>query len=118
MVDQPTDAGETRCRNEPVGLDSLFAALADAHRRAVLRYFHATGTDGTTVDDLVEYTVSRAAVPEDRERLSILFHHATLPHLEYAGFIEYDVRSGTIRFRPSPLLERVLGAIVEVEVAG
>lgn len=96
-------------------LDALFTALADEHRRQVLRYFRAREDEIASVDDIVAFAHDSES-RLDRRRLELLFHHATLPKLADLGFVEYDPRSGTVRYRGTPVLERVLDAVEESRV--
>lgn len=97
-------------------LDALFEALADTHRRQVVRYFQATEDDVASVSDLVDYAADDAQRALTRDRLQVAFPHVTLPKLSELQVIEYDARSRTVRYRNSPALERVL-TVAEDELA-
>lgn len=89
-------------------LDAAFSTLADEHHRHVLRYFLQTDDDVASLEDLVDHVLARADSAGDWERLACRFHHATLPKLDDAGFVEYDPRNNTVRYRPDSVVERLL----------
>lgn len=93
-------------------LDGLFRVLADERCRLTLWYLDAR-TDGVArVDELVAYIVEVGSVT-DEERARVQFHHVVLPRLYDHGFVEYDQRSRTVKYRRRPRLERILDAIGE-----
>jgi len=95
--------------------DAAFSTLADEHRRDVLRYFSQSGATVASVDDLVDHAVERDGTPRERDHVRLAFRHATLPRLAESGVVEYDERSGTVRYRADPTIERLLGLVVELE---
>lgn len=94
--------------------DAAFSTLADERRRRVLHYFLRTGDDVATVDDLVDHALAGDGPTGDPDRLACRLHHATLPKLDAAGFVEYDARSNTVRYRPDPVVERLLDRVGEL----
>lgn len=98
----------------PDRTDELYHALADEKQRIVFRYFLQTGADSATVADLVAFA-KREGVEATRKRLEVRFHHAVLPHLSESGFVEYDPRSNTVRYRDRPQLEAILSKLVDGE---
>ncbi|WP_424004645.1 DUF7344 domain-containing protein [Haloarcula salina] len=96
----------------PDRADDLYRALADEERRVVFRYFLRTGADSATVADLVAFA-KREGVNVARDRLRVRFHHAVLPHLSEAGFVEYDPRSNAVRYHEQPSVEAVLAETVD-----
>lgn len=105
MDEPPTDGIGS---DEKERVDAVLSALADRHRRRVLRYFQASGETVATIDDLVEFAVERGESGEERGRLEATYYHTTLPHLAEAGFLEFDARSRTARFREFEGLERAM----------
>ena len=93
-------------------LDALFTALADRHRRRAISYFPVQGDDVASVDDLITFAHDGGS-RSDRHRLEVLFHHAALPKLADLGLVEYDPRSGTVRYRGPRVLEQVLDVVEE-----
>ena len=101
--------------NRTVSLDAIFSALADETRRHVLQYFRSSSETVTPVEDLIAYTLAQDGAPDDPERIAVKFHHATLPMLDDAGFLEYDARSDYVRYRENPQVEEVLRLVTETE---
>jgi len=99
----------------PDRADELYRALADEERRVVFRYFLQSDADTATVADLASFA-KREGVEAPRNRLRIRLHHVVLPHLSEAGFVEYDPRSHTVRYRDEPHVEAILAEIVGDDV--
>lgn len=106
--------------------DALFRVLAEPHRRVVCRYLASRDEGVANVDDLVDHVVHRDGArenvepedvgPEDRRRqVEIRLHHVHLPMLSDAGIVEFDARSGIVRYRGSELLEELLGHVADDE---
>lgn len=104
----------TRLRGEPI--DDLLLTLADDDCRCTLRYFGSSERAVATLDELVEWVLAQRGPGADREAIRLSMHHSTLPKLADGGFVDYDERSGTIRYRERPGLERLLTLIAEFEV--
>lgn len=68
------------------------------------------------MDELAEWVLEQRGPTADRETVRIRMHHSTLPKLADGGFIDYDARSGTVRYRERPDVERLLTLIAELEV--
>ncbi|MBV0903212.1 DUF7344 domain-containing protein [Haloarcula salina] len=96
----------------PDRADELYRALADEQRRVVFRYFLQSDADSATVADLVSFA-KREGIEAPRDRLRVRFHHAVLPHLSESGFVEYDPRSHTVRYRDKPQVEAILSKLVD-----
>lgn len=99
MNASPTDAEK---------VNDVHDALGSKHRRQVLAYLVTAEKDVTTVGELVAQLFEDDDADADRQRLTIRLHHVALPKLAALGFIEYDERSETVRYRESPVLEREL----------
>jgi hypothetical protein len=73
--------------------------------------------DGTvTFDDLVDQLLRDGTVTgddqlRDREQLAVQLQHTHLPKLADHGVVEYERRSGAVRYRPSEPVERVLDTL-------
>lgn len=93
-------------------LNRVFAVLADHYRRLVLSYFVKGNNDTATVGELLDYVIGRTADSsadlDDDEHLRTQLHHNHLPQLDAVGFVDYDARTKTVRYRGHPLLEDYL----------
>lgn len=78
--------------------DELLEVLCHHHRRQILRFLGKRPTNTATVDEFVAYVDS----PSGETALSTEMHHIHLPKLDDAGLVEWDARSGTIRYYPDP----------------
>jgi len=95
-----TDGGRTL-------LDRILAGFGDKYRRYVLYYLDCE--ESAKTEQLVRQVAAWDAdcdlddVPDERqERVAVQLHHVHLPMLEDLGLIEYDRRSGAVRFGEPP----------------
>ncbi len=91
----------------PVSLSDMFAVLADKNRRRVLTALLEHNSQDDHPPQLPDDIIPESA---DVESLMIHLHHAHLPKLERAGFIEWNRAENTVRKGPQfeeirPLLE-------------
>lgn len=102
-------------------LDVILRALADQQRRYALYYLQEE--DEIDVEALVRQVAAWSAggsvadVTEDElQPLLLEFRHNHLEALRDTGCIEYDERSGVIRYRNPPrILEAVLNVLAPLE---
>jgi DNA-binding transcriptional ArsR family regulator len=99
-------------------LDERLRLVADQHRRRVIHHLRQEANGATTFDDLVDQVRERApdaknGPPQDRDELAIQLHHTHLPKLADAGVVEYDHRSGAVRYDPDEQVETVLDSLSE-----
>lgn len=102
-------------------VDDVLNALADRRRRLVLYYLRDEGTAG--IDEVADHVAAAeedvpvdGVTDEQRARVKTSLVHAHLPQLVDAGLVEYDRRTGVIRYaHPPTLLEKLLGVLGEIE---
>lgn len=105
----------------PAEIDDVLRALSHRRRRYVMYYMQDRKTG--SIEELARYV---AAVDEDipiddvsedlREQYRISLRHNDLPELAEAGLVDYDPRSGDVRFsHPSTFLEKLLAVSAEIE---
>lgn len=90
-------------------LDRAFRALAHPVRRAVLAHHYRTGATTTTVDATREY-LAASFESLDEERAEILLRHVHLPKLRELGVVEYDERSGAVRYTVPDAVDAVFAS--------
>ncbi len=88
-MDSAPESGSTPTPNV------VLSAIADDHRRAVLRSLHRAGDGGMTTDELVEEVAALAGNagpldPERRRRARTQLHHVHLPRLAEDGLVVRD----------------------------
>lgn len=119
MSDGTSDRGRTNANAADFGpkdelrsseLDSMFEALSVARRRYVLYYLADRPDEAVDLVDLIDHVrmVEQAegtAETTRQERIRIDLHHSHLPKLDAMGVIDYDGRSGTVRYRSRPTFE-------------
>ena len=101
-------------------IDEVFAVLADWRRREVSRFFIETDAETASVDDLA--LLVAGCRPGDAEGpspahgdLVAALEERHLPRLDAVGVIDYDPRSGTVRYRGQPTLEKWLEHVTAVD---
>lgn len=99
--------------------DTVFEVLADRHRRATLGYLRKSSDDVVSFGTLVTYIAESDVESDghDRGQLAVRLHHVTVPRLADAGLVEYDTRSGSIRYRGHPVVETCLDCTVDSDVS-
>lgn len=91
-------------------VDVIFGALTDHRRRLALYYLEeegGVGDFGSLVNQVASWERDqpiRTVSDEDRDRVKAEFHHSHLPKLEELGLVEYDQRSGAIRYADPPAI--------------
>ncbi|MFB6201942.1 MAG: ArsR family transcriptional regulator [Halorhabdus sp.] len=103
------------------GLDACLPLVADRHRRRVIQCLRHESTGTTTFEALVDQVHSLGSDSSngprrDREELAIQLRHTHLPKLADRGVVEFDHRTGVVRYHPDEQLETVLDSLPE-EVA-
>lgn len=91
--------------------DTVFDLLAESDQRRLLTCLRETPEPTITILELAtQLSESKANRDENsgRRLLVMRLHHHHLPRLEDAGVLEYDTRSGMIRYRGDPGLHEWL----------
>lgn len=97
-------------------LDDVISAVADEHRRAVLRLLTDTDAETTDLDPLVDGVVERvdadrSSVAEHRTRTRIVLHQVHLPKLDSRGLVRYDAEAKQVQGTPGDLCQELLDLI-------
>lgn len=97
--------------------DSCLQLVADRHRRRIIYYLRSETSGTTTFEELVDWLYSSDADSEndslrDREQVAIRLHHTHLPELADSGVVEFDYRTGILRYHPDEQVERVLDSLL------
>ncbi|MDG5760820.1 hypothetical protein QA600_15900 [Natronococcus sp. A-GB1] len=104
-------------------VDESLSLLSSRRRRDVL--YCLSETEVASIESLATSIAAREVSvpaervsPDDRERLLIDLYHTHLPKLADRGLIEYDQRSGTVRWSTvGDELETLLERCYELEAA-
>lgn len=94
-------------------IDEILSLLADRHRRRGLCVLRNGGGRAMTLDTLASEIASADDVTADRATVETSLYHVHLPKLADAGVVEFDARSGDVRYRSVPLVEDVLTLLEE-----
>lgn len=121
-------ADDARSRNDattnghtwhPRTVDALLGTLSCRYRRAVLA--HLRRQDGpVAISTLAERVASSITKSTGRspthETVGVRLHHATLPSLAAAGFLEYDRDRHVVEFdEPATPIDEVLSALLALD---
>lgn len=94
-------------------VNALLDALAHHLRREVIHYFETEARTSTaSLDAVVAHIDNR--VPRDREELTTALVHRHLPKLATEGWLEFDQRSGEIRYHGNDRAPRLLAEVIDV----
>ncbi|ELY41120.1 DUF7344 domain-containing protein [Natronorubrum tibetense] len=112
-----TDGGASDGRDRE-GVDQLLNLLATHRRRHALYYLREL--EVTTVDELARLVTDEpdptTDIDERIEETRLALMHVDLPRLTARDIVEYDRRSGTVRYRqPSTRLTTLLDSCAEIE---
>lgn len=100
-------------------IDNVFAVLADWRRREVIQFFRETDAETATVAELAILAAGcrppEAAPAQSHGDLVGDMEQRHLPCLDAAGVVDFDQRSGTVRYRGAPTVEKWLEHVVAVD---
>ncbi|QLD87103.1 hypothetical protein HWV23_15685 [Natronomonas halophila] len=103
-------------------LDDVISAVADEHRRVVLRLLTEAEGERIRLDALVDGVIERIdggdrPTAERRSRVRIALHQIHLPKLDACGLVRYDVETKQVQGTPGALCEDILTLINTHEAA-
>jgi DNA-binding transcriptional ArsR family regulator len=99
-------------------VDRTFEALASRERRTILGYVVTTIAEATTVE-VLSCSLARVRAdgghdqPPSTKAVRTGLHHVHLPKLEECGLVEYDARSGTVRYQSDEPVEELVRLVSE-----
>lgn len=91
--------------------------LAGRRRRYVLYYLMNAPDDSVDLEELVDRVrdyerEAEGSVPDEhRHRVATSLHHCELPKLVDHGVVDYDPRSGTVRYHGDRTCEQLLTSL-------
>jgi len=93
-------------------LDQTLAMLASNERRKLVAYFDRNDVESASMEVLTTH-LARTQVETDggdpsTEAAKARLHHVHLPKLQAHGVVEYDSRSGEIRYHPDERIEAIV----------
>lgn len=99
-----------------VNTDDFFDLLSNSRRQYVLSYLQKMNDDVVELPELVEWVLTQEAnrASDQWDAIVIGLHHIHLPKLADCGLIDYDARSGTIRYDRHPDREQRVALAVEL----
>lgn len=96
-----------------IDADTTLSLLASNLRRDMLRYLAGTPEPSVELADVYDYLVEQTDVP--RREVVTRCRHVHLPKLQDEGLVEYDERSGVLRYRRNEAVETLLDLIHRME---
>ncbi|WP_050050313.1 hypothetical protein [Halostagnicola sp. A56] len=106
-----------------ISTETVLHLVADPRRRTILRQLRENGgvIEIETLADVVTERSARSSPStetdpptsntDDQRIARAELHHTHLPQLADAGVIEYDSRTGTVRYRSHERVEALLGFV-------
>lgn len=97
-------------------IDECLRLLSNERRRQVLTHLRQAADGALSFDDLLEAVYEDGSDPDhhprrERENLAIQLHHTHLPKLAAQGLVEFEPRSGVVRYHSDEQVERMLDAL-------
>ncbi len=112
-------------REKPISPNTVLAAVANEHRRAVLEALDNAPEKTLEYDVLVDRVADRVRdedanleSAEHRQRVRIALRHAHLPKLDEARIIDYEAETGHVQFVGGELARDLLAAVEPYDVHG
>lgn len=94
----------------PNDLDNTLRLVADSNRREIISQLRQSPDNTTKYEDLINRLYDESGTTE-RAEIAIALEHTHLPMLADHDLIEYDRRSGAVRYQPDRRVEAVLDAV-------
>lgn len=107
-----------------LSFDRVFELLANQRRRFVVHYLSAHNDEAVRLEDIVRRIESwEREVHEDvpdahASRIRQSLHNVHLPLLVDANVVDYDLRSGYVRYWGHPVVEEYAEHVAAAEVPG
>lgn len=100
-------------------LDRKLRVLASRERRAILEHFITNETDAAELEVLSRKLARLKVDTNDAESpptetAKILLHHVHLPKLADCDLVEYDPRSGVVRYHADEQTEAIVEFLAEL----
>ncbi|SFS46911.1 DUF7344 domain-containing protein [Halostagnicola kamekurae] len=108
---------------QTISTETVLHLVADPRRRTILHQLRENGgvieiealadvvAERTARSSPIEETDPPTARTDDQRLTRAELHHTHLPKLADAGVIEYDSRTGTVRYRSHDRVEALLGFV-------
>lgn len=108
---------------EPISPDAALSAVADEHRRAVLRSLDNADPDAMTVTELADTVAEHVTNGNDsggraeRQRdVQVALHHVHLPKLAECRMIDHEDETGLVRLADGGLGQELLTLVDSCDV--
>lgn len=105
MADTASQDGDDECSVDLLPgefdddtLNRVFGLLEDQRQRYVLAALDATPGRAMSTDELADHLLDSDPSAVDRDNVLVSLHHSKLPHLAATGVIDFDARTGTVRY--------------------
>lgn len=95
-------------------VNRLLDTLSDDIRRELIHFFeNFAPDDAASLEKIVSHIEGRVPTVDDAE-LRIALRHTHLPRLEERGWIEFDDRTGDVRYHGHEQAEELLGELTAI----
>lgn len=100
-----------------ITIDAALELIADPYRRRVLTELMRVGDEAVELESLVDAmgtpsTAATSLISTDRQ-LRTLLRHTHLPKLAEYGVIDYDFRSGSVRYNETERVEQLVSFVTD-----
>ncbi|UPV72812.1 hypothetical protein M0R89_09645 [Halorussus limi] len=94
-------------------LNQAFDLLRNQRRRYVLKTLHTEPETVFSVDKIADNVLTHDPEAGDRDSVLVDLHHKILPRLADESIIDFDARTGTVRYRGGELVDDLLVTLTE-----
>jgi hypothetical protein len=111
------ESDESVVESQPF-IDGVFDVLSDWRRREICQFFIDTDADTATVSELAILVAGcrpASASNASHGELVTDLKERHLPRLDAAGVVDFDSRSGTVRYWGQPTVEKWLEHVAAVD---
>lgn len=122
-TDNGADSGEGTpglpIRNRSETLDGMLELLSNRRRRVFVEYLQSAPDEGGSISAATEYLLAtQGSHPSEgrvHSEIRTELQHVHVPKLADVGIVDYDRRSGTVRYRSTERFDELFETIRAVE---
>lgn len=99
--------------NAGIDTDDVLTAMSARYRRILLEYLLTQPDDILEIDEAATYIATETESDTSEVYVTLFHHHA--PLLRASGIVDFDRRSGVVRYDGSEQVTEMIEAIIEFE---
>lgn len=105
--------------DQPDQIDRVLKLLRNKERRKIVEYFANSDADTASMEVLAAQLAGLAvetdgSVESSTDATRTQLHHVHLPKLEDHGVVEYDTRTGDVRYHSDERVESIVASLADL----